>query len=98
MAEHIAKFHACLRPGGTLWIADLVDHLRLPPVQELMWRRYGDYLAALDGPEYRDRVLAYVEREDTPRSLGFQLDLLRRGFSECGSAAQEQRICRLWSH
>jgi tRNA (cmo5U34)-methyltransferase len=71
-----AKLHACLRPGGSLWIADLVDHT-LPPVQELMWRRYGDYLAALDGPEYRERVLAYVEREDTPRSLGFQLDLMR---------------------
>ncbi len=71
-----AKLHACLRPGGTLWIADLVDHA-LPSVQELMWRRYGEYLAALDGPEYRDRVLAYVEREDTPRSLGFQLDLMR---------------------
>src|SRR4029078_11512095 len=71
-----AKLHACLRPGGTLWIADLVDH-SLAPVQELMWQRYGEYLASLDGPEYRDRVLAYVEREDSPRSLGFQLDLLR---------------------
>ena len=71
-----SKLHACLRPGGTLWIADLVDHER-PRLRELMWQRYGDYLAALDGPEYRDRVLAYVEREDTPRSLGFQLDLLR---------------------
>jgi tRNA (cmo5U34)-methyltransferase len=71
-----AKMHACLRPGGSLWIADLVDHT-LPPVQEMMWQRYGDYLEALDGPEYRQRVLAYVEREDTPRSLAFQLDLMR---------------------
>jgi tRNA (cmo5U34)-methyltransferase len=71
-----AKLHACLRPGGTLWIADLIDHT-LAPIQEMMWQRYGDYLASLDGPDYRDRVLAYVEREDTPQSLGFQLDMLR---------------------
>ena len=71
-----SNLYACLRPGGSLWIADLVEH-SLPPVQELMWRRYGDYLEGLDGSQYRDRVLAYVEREDSPRSLGFQLDLLR---------------------
>ena len=49
----------------------------IPAVQELMWRRYGEYLAALKGEAYRDHVFAYVEREDTPRSLGFQLDRLR---------------------
>ena len=32
---------------------------------------------------YRDQVFAYVEKEDTPRSLIFQLDLLRQvGFSQ----------------
>jgi len=70
------KLYASLRPGGVLWIADLVEHTS-PPVQSLMWQRYGDYLTALGGPEYRDKVYAYVEHEDTPRPLMFQLDLLR---------------------
>ena len=75
------KFHRALRPGGSLWISDLVTH-DSPAVQALMWRRYGDYLAALKGPAYRDQVFAYIEAEDTPRSLSFQMDQLRAaGFS-----------------
>ena len=42
-----------------------------------MWARYGDYLTALRDEAYRDHVIAYVEQEDTPRSLLFQIDLLR---------------------
>jgi tRNA (cmo5U34)-methyltransferase len=77
-----ARFHRCLRPGGSLWIADLITH-ELPPVQDLMWRRYADYLIALKGPEYRDHVFAYIDREDTPRPLLFQVDLLRAvGFAQ----------------
>jgi tRNA (cmo5U34)-methyltransferase len=48
-----------------------------------MWQRYGEYLAALKGPEYRDQVFAYIDAEDTPRPLYWQLDLLARtGFRE----------------
>lgn len=77
-----AAFHAALRPGGSLWIADLVQH-ELPGVQAHMWRRYGEYLESLKGPEYRDHVFDYVAFEDTPRSLPYQLELLRRlGFGQ----------------
>jgi tRNA (cmo5U34)-methyltransferase len=76
-----ARCFAALRPGGSLWIADLVSH-DMPAVQAVMWQRYGDYLVAQQGEAYRDHVFAYVEKEDTPRSLVFQLDLLRAcGFS-----------------
>jgi tRNA (cmo5U34)-methyltransferase len=71
------KFHRALRPGGSVWVADLVAHA-LPAVQAMMWRRYGEYLAALRDGRYRDEVFSYVEKEDTPRPMGFQLDLLRR--------------------
>ena len=64
-------------PGGSLWIADLIDH-ELASVRALMWRRYGDYLASLRDVAYRDHVFAYVEQEDTPRPLLYQVDLLRR--------------------
>jgi tRNA (cmo5U34)-methyltransferase len=76
-----ARLFRALRPGGSLWISDLVSHTT-DAVQQLMWRRYGDYLTGLKDERYRDEVFAYVEKEDTPRSLPFQIDLLRRvGFS-----------------
>jgi tRNA (cmo5U34)-methyltransferase len=75
------KLFRCLSPGGSVWVADLVEH-SLPAVQTLMWHRYGQYLSSLKGDSYRDHVFAYVEQEDTPRPLMFQLDLLRKvGFA-----------------
>jgi len=77
-----SKFYACLKPGGSIWISDLVSHT-LPAIQDIMWGRYGDYLVAFKGEEYRDTVFAYVEQEDTPRPVLFQCELLRRsGFRE----------------
>lgn len=70
------KCHAALRPGGSMWISDFVAH-DSDAVQAAMWRRYGAYLEQLRGPEYRDHVFAYVEQEDTPRSVGYQMELLR---------------------
>lgn len=73
--------HRWLRPGGGFWIFDLVDH-ELRGVRALMRARYRAYLEGLGGAAYRDRVLAAIEREDTPAPLTFQLDLLREaGFA-----------------
>jgi len=81
-SQVFSKFHQCLKPGGSIWISDLVSH-SVPSIQDLMWKRYGDYLTAFKGEEYRDTVLAYVDQEDTPKPLLFQCDLLRRvGFRE----------------
>ncbi|MCE9590848.1 MAG: class I SAM-dependent methyltransferase [Planctomycetes bacterium] len=71
------KIRRCLRPGGSFWIADHIEHDD-PAVSALMRRRWGEYLAGLGGEAYRDKVFAYTEAEDTPRPLMFQLDLLRR--------------------
>jgi tRNA (cmo5U34)-methyltransferase len=77
-----AKIYRSLRPGGSFWIADLILH-STPAVQGLMWRRYGEYLTALKGADYRQHVFEYIEAEDTPRPLLFQIDLLREvGFRE----------------
>ena len=48
-----------------------------PAVQDVMWMRYGEYLTEIGGEDYRDRVFTYIEEEDTPRSLQFQLDALQ---------------------
>jgi tRNA (cmo5U34)-methyltransferase len=77
-----AAFHRALRPGGSVWVFDLVES-SIPAVQKLMWQRYGEFLTGLKDEAYRDHVFAYVEKEDTPRPLLFQLDLLRQvGFSQ----------------
>jgi tRNA (cmo5U34)-methyltransferase len=70
------KLHRTLVPGGSLWIFDLIDY-ELPTVREMMKRRYAAYLDALKGPAYRQEVFDYVEKEDTPKPLVFQLELLR---------------------
>ncbi len=70
------RIFAALRRGGSFWIADSVTHNH-DGVEGLMHRRWGEYLADRRDEAYRDHVFAYVEKEDTPRSLGFQLDLMR---------------------
>ena len=76
------KLYRWLRPGGSLWIFDLVSH-EIDAVQAIMWARYGDYLAAFKGEEYRDHVFAYVDHEDSPRPVLFQGEQLREaGFRE----------------
>jgi len=70
------KLYRWLRPGGSLWIFDLVSH-EIDAVQAIMWGRYGDYLADFKGEQYREHVFAYVDREDSPRPVLFQCELLR---------------------
>jgi tRNA (cmo5U34)-methyltransferase len=71
-----------LRPGGSFWIFDMIEP-SIGTLKPMMQKRYGDYLASLEDEAYRDHVFAYIEKEDTPRSLIFQLDELRAaGFSQ----------------
>lgn len=77
-----SQLHRSLRPGGSLWISDMIEH-RHPTVEAEMRRRYGEYLSSLKGEAYKDSVFAYIEQEDTPRPLLQQVDLLRQvGFSD----------------
>ena len=75
------KLLSLLKPGGSVWITDLVVQETVP-IHELMWSRYGDYLEGLGGSAYRQKVFDYIAREDSPRSVTYQLELLRRvGFA-----------------
>ena len=70
------KLHRLLRPGGSLWITDLVTHEH-EHIQQMMWSRYGAYLEQLGGTEYRNKVFSYIDIEDSPRPLTYQLDLMK---------------------
>lgn len=76
------KFYNALKPGGSVWIYDLVES-PIPEVQDLLWRRYGEYLTSVKDEAYRDETYGRILKEDTPRPVLFQLDLLREaGFRE----------------
>jgi len=76
-----ALLHRWLKPGGRLYVADLV-YFDSPAMQAMMWNRYAAYLTSLSGEDYCQKVFAYIEKEDTPRSLHFQLRLLQKvGFA-----------------
>ncbi len=81
--EHVfAKCYTALKPGGSLWISDLVEH-SLPGVRAVMWEKYGEYLTQLNGEAYRAHIFADIEQEDTPRPLSFQIQMLQKaGFAE----------------
>ena len=75
------RLHAWLKPNGRIYISDLA-YFEVPDAQQVMWKRYGEYLESLGGKEYRSKVFEYIDKEDSPRSLPFQLDLLKStGFS-----------------
>jgi len=75
------QFFRALAPGGSFWIFDIIVH-DLPQVEELMQQRHGDYLVALRDEAYREEIFERIRVDDTPRTLQFQLDLLREvGFT-----------------
>lgn len=72
-----SKIFKTLKPGGSLWISDLITH-DSDPVYRLFYDKYGEYLETLGDNEYRQKVFDYIAYEDTPRSLSFQLALLKK--------------------
>lgn len=76
------KLFGLLKPGGCLMISDLITQ-DTELLTSYTWERYGDYLEDLAGKEYRQKVLDYVAMEDSPRSMNYQLNLMKAvGFKE----------------
>lgn len=71
------KLYALLKPGGCLMISDLVIQ-ETAAISEYTWERYGDYLEGISGKDYRQKVMDYIEKEDTPRSLTYQIELMKK--------------------
>lgn len=62
--------------GGSFWIFDLISQEN-DQIQKMSMDRYGNYLTSEGGKSYKDHVFDYVKKEDTPRSITFQLELLK---------------------
>ena len=71
------KLFNILTPGGCLMISDLIKQ-DTELMDEFMREKYGEYLEKIGGSDYRLKVLDYVEKEDSPRSLNYQLDLMKK--------------------
>lgn len=75
------KLYTITASGGSVWITDLVSQ-ETEPIQAIMWKRYGNYLGSLGGEALRDKVFAYIDKEDSPRPVTYQMALLKKaGFS-----------------
>jgi len=76
------KIYGLMKPGGVFLVSDMVWS-SIEAVFDLDRERYGTYLEAIGGAEYREKVFAYIDKEDSPRSVSYQLDLMKKcGFNE----------------
>jgi tRNA (cmo5U34)-methyltransferase len=71
------KISKLLKPGGCFMISDLITQ-DTELLNEYTWQRYGEYLEGIGGAEYRKNVFDYIAKEDTPRSMNYQLDLMKK--------------------
>lgn len=79
--EVFRNIYRMLKPGGSFWISDLVIHDK-KEINAAFWEEYGEYLRKIGGKDYQEKVFAYIEKEDTPRSVNYQLELMKKvGFS-----------------
>lgn len=71
------KLYKLLKPGGCLMISDLVIQ-ESEAVTAYTWERYGDYLEGINGKAYRQNVMDYIAKEDSPRSVTYQTELMKK--------------------
>ncbi|GJM16203.1 MAG: hypothetical protein DHS20C13_15300 [Thermodesulfobacteriota bacterium] len=75
------KIYELLKLGGAFFVSDMVHHQH-PTIHNKMWDRYGDHLESISGNEYKQKVFEYIEKEDSPRSLSYQMELMKKvGFT-----------------
>lgn len=76
------KIYKALKPGGTFWINDIVIG-ETDEITQMMINGWVSMLQKQVSPEDVDMYLGRYESEDTPRTLSYQLDLLKQvGFQE----------------
>jgi tRNA (cmo5U34)-methyltransferase len=76
------KVFKALKPGGTFWINDIVIG-ETDEITQMMLNGWVSLLQKQVSPKEVDLYLGRYESEDTPRTLSYQLDLMKQvGFSK----------------
>lgn len=75
--EMFKKLYYILKPGGSIWISDLIVQ-DSEIINSFIWDKYGDYLEGIGGENYRQEVMDYIAKEDSPRSLNYQMSLMNK--------------------
>ncbi|MDP3915670.1 MAG: methyltransferase domain-containing protein [Bacteroidota bacterium] len=76
------KVYKALKTGGTFWINDIVIS-ETEEISQLMMDGWLSILQKQITPEEIEMYMGRYESEDTPRTLSYQLDLMKQvGFSE----------------
>lgn len=76
------KVYRSLKPGGTFWINDIVIS-ETDEINQMMLDGWLSILRKQVSPEEVDLYMERYESEDTPRSLSYQLGLMKQvGFRE----------------
>ena len=76
------KVFKALKPGGTFWINDIVIS-ETGEINQLMMDGWLSVLRKQISPEKIEMYMGRYESEDTPRTLSYQLDLMKQvGFSK----------------
>ena len=71
------KLFKALVPGGCLFISDLIRQ-DSEILNTYFWEKYGEYLESVGGKDFKSTIFEYIDLEDTPRSLFYQLDLMKK--------------------
>ncbi|MDR0409820.1 MAG: class I SAM-dependent methyltransferase, partial [Spirochaetaceae bacterium] len=72
-----SKIYGLLKTGGCLMISDLITQDNTV-LAAYMTDLYEKYLTETGGALYSKKVLDYVEKEDSPRSINYQMDVMKQ--------------------
>ncbi len=76
------KVYRALKPGGTFWINDIVIG-ETDEINRMLLDGWLSVLGKQISPEEIEMYMGRYESEDTPRTLSYQLDLMKQlGFKE----------------
>ncbi|MDR2346080.1 MAG: class I SAM-dependent methyltransferase [Planctomycetaceae bacterium] len=76
------KLYNFLKPKGCLMISDLITQDN-NSLTEFFQHRYAEYLEKAGGKEFCQNIIKCIEKEDTPRSITYQIELMKKaGFKD----------------
>jgi tRNA (cmo5U34)-methyltransferase len=75
--EAFSKIYNITAPGGVLLITDVINHEH-NEINDMMWLKVAEHLEEIGGNEYAEKVFTYIDKEDSPRSVTYQIEVLKK--------------------